>query len=452
MAARTSIYAGAAMAAALALAPMAAHAAGSPETPAPAGSDSYPAFALHAQTTLVGMADGSFRSPYSGANSLKGVSQGRETWDATLYAGVSPWRGGELWINPEIDQGFGLSNTLGVAGYLSGEAYKIGMASPYFRMQRLFFRQTIGLGGKSEAVEADANQFAGSRTADRIVLTIGKMGVPDVFDTNDYAHDPRHDFLNWSLLDTGAFDYAADAWGYTVGAAAEWYAGDWTLRAGLFDLSDVPNSTKVDPNFHQFQTDLEVERRYTIGERAGAVKLTGFLSRGRLGTFDDAVALSQRTRQPADASLVRHYRSRSGLSLDLQQQLSSTLGGFVRAGAADGQVEPYEFADIDRTLATGLSLKGKGWNREGDTVGLAVVFNGISGAHQRYLAAGGLGILVGDGRLPNPGTEEIVEAYYDLAAVKQAHVSLDYQFVEHPAYNRDRGPVSVIGLRLHAQR
>ncbi|HTK35452.1 MAG TPA: carbohydrate porin [Caulobacteraceae bacterium] len=408
-------------------------------------------FALHAQTTVVGLADGGFRSPYGGANSLKGVSQGRETWDATAYAGVSPWRGGELWINPEIDQGFGLSNTLGVAGYPSGEAYKVGKASPYFRLQRLFFRQTMDLGGESEAVEPDANQFGGTRAADRLVLTVGKMGVPDVFDTNDYAHDPRRDFLNWALLDTGTFDYAADAWGYTVGAAAEWYAGDWTWRAGLFDLSDVPNSTRLDPHARQFQTDLEVERRYRIGGRPGAIKLTGFLTRGRMGAFDDAVALAQRTGRPADAALVRRYRSRTGLSLDIQQQFSPALGGFVRAGAADGAVEPYEFADIDRTLAAGLSLKGEGWGRDGDTLGLAAVFNGISAAHQRYLAAGGLGILVGDGKLPNPGTEQILEAYYDLAAVKQAHVSLDYQFVEHPAYNRDRGPVSVVGVRLHAQ-
>ena len=408
-------------------------------------------FALQAQTTLVYQANGAFRSPYSGANSLKAVSEGRETWDATLYAGARPWRGAESWINPEVDQGFGLSNTLGVAGYLSGEAYKVGAARPYLKLQRLFFRQTIDLGGKVETVESDQNQMAGARTADRLVVTAGKLGVPDIFDSNNYAHDPRHDFLNWSLLDTGSFDYAADAWGYSIGAAAEWYVGAWTLRAGLFDLSDVPNSTKLDARFLQYQTDLEVERRYRIGGHDGSAKLTGFLNRGRMGAYGDAIAVAARTGQPADTAIVRHYASRSGLSLDIQQEISPVLGGFVRTGLSGGAREPYEFADIDRTIAAGLSLKGSGWRRGGDTLGLAVVVNGISDAHQRYLAAGGLGILIGDGRLPHPGAEEILETYYDVAALKSVHLSLDYQFVEHPAYNRDRGPVSALGLRLHGQ-
>jgi high affinity Mn2+ porin len=409
------------------------------------------AFALHAQSTFVVQANAAFRAAYSGPNSLKPVGEGRETFDATLYAGIRPWLGAEIWIDPEIDQGFGLSNTLGVAGYLSGEAYKVGAARPYFRLQRLFLRQTIGLGGKTEAVEADQNQLAGSRAENRVVITAGKMGVPDVFDTNDFAHDPRHDFLNWALIDTGSFDYAADAWGYSAGAAVEWYQGPWTLRGGLFDLSDVPNSTRLDPGLHQFQADLEIERRYQLAGRAGAVKLTGFLNRGRMGSFDDAVALASATHRAADTALVRRYASRSGLSLDIQQELAPDLGGFVRAGFAGGDKEPYEFADIDRTLAAGLSLKGGRWRRGEDTVAVAVLFNGISAAHRRYLDAGGLGILVGDGRLPNPGTEEILETYYDLAAWKPVHVSFDYQFVEHPAYNRDRGPVSVFGLRLHGQ-
>ncbi len=408
-------------------------------------------WAIHGQATLTWQGHPAFRSPYSGPNSMNASANGRETLDATLYAGVRPWTGGEIWIDPEIDQGFGLSNTLGAAGFPSGEAYKIGQAAPYLRLQRLFLRQTFDLGGQREKVDPDLNQLGGSRSSDRLVLTIGKFGVPDVFDANSLAHDPRQDFLNWSLIDAGSFDYAANAWGYTVGAAAEWYQGPWTLRAGAFALSKVPNSTEIDWSLHQFQLVGEVERRYRIAGRDGALKLTGFLSRGRMGRFDDAVALARATGDPADVSLVRRYGSRTGLSFDLEQSLTSHLGVFARGGVAGGSVEPYEFSDIDRTLSGGLSFAGSAWGRKDDRVAIAGVINHISKAHQAYLAAGGLGILVGDGQLPHPGAEHILEGYYSFAVRGPLRISLDYQFIGNPAYNRDRGPVSVFGVRLHAQ-
>lgn len=415
----------------------------------PADQPEEQVLALHGQATFVTQGTLAFTSPYRGQNSLDPAARARETADVTLYGGFRPWRGAEFWINPEIDQGFGLSDTVGVAGFPSGEAYKVGKSSPYFRMQRLFLRQTIDLGGEQQAVEADQNQLAGRRTADRLVITIGKFSAPDIFDTNQYAHDPRGDFLNWTLIDTGTFDYAADAWGYTVGAAVEWYVGRWTLRGALLDLSDKPNSEHLDSNFSQVQGVAEIEERHTWRGRPGKLKITGFVSRARLGRFDDAVTAA--AGGVPDTADVRQYRSRSGVSLNLEQQLTDDLGVFARAGVADGQVEPYEFTDVDRSVAAGLSLKGRGWGRPDDTLGLAGVVNGVSKAHQRYLAAGGLGLLVGDGRLPHPGDEAVVEAYYDYALAKAAHVTLDYQFVDHPAYNRDRGPVSVLAVRLHGQ-
>lgn len=408
-------------------------------------------WALHGQATFVDQATFAFRSPYRGANSLDPGARGKETADVTLYAGVRLWPGMEVWINPEFDQGFGLSDTLGVAGFPSGEAYKVGMAKPYFRLQRLFVRQTINLGGERENVDADLNQLAGTYTTGRLVLTFGKIGVPDIFDANSYAHDPRGDFLNWSLIDAGSFDYAADAWGYTVGGAAEWYAGRWTLRAGVFNLSKVPNSEHLEYGFGQFQGVAEVEERHEIGGRKGKLKLTVFESRGRMGAFDDAVALSQATGQPADIAAVRRYRSRVGMSFNLEQEIADGVGVFARAGFADGDVEPYEFSDIDRTASAGVSLKGARWGRPHDTWGLAAVVNDISHAHERFLAAGGTGILVGDGQLPHPGAERILETYYDLAAFGPVHLSLDYQFVDHPAYNGDRGPASIVAVRMHAQ-
>jgi high affinity Mn2+ porin len=407
-------------------------------------------FAVHGQATYVEQETDGFSAPYSGPNSLS-RSIGRETVDATLFLGARLWPGAEGWIAPEIDQGFGLDNTLGVAGFPSGEAYKVGKNQPYLRLPRAFVRQVIDMGDDREAVEGAANQLRGSRSPDRWVFTVGKFGVTDIFDTNQYAHDPRADFLNWSAVDAGSFDYAADAWGFTVGAAAERYLGSWTFRAGVFDLSNIPNSAHLDPGFHEFQIDAEVEKRYEAFGHAGRVLITGFDTRGRMAVLDQAVALAAATGTTPNPADVRQYRSRPGVSIDLEQTIAADLGAFARVGKAAGNVEAYEFTDIDRTVALGVSIKGPRWHRPQDTIGVVVIDNGISAQRQRFLNAGGLGILVGDGRLPHPGAEQIVETYYSLAVLSQLYLSLDYQWVKNPGYNTDRGPVSIGAVRLHAQ-
>ena len=422
----------------------------------PAGSQQSPgmdgqSYAFHAQETFVVQGDTAFHSPYEGANSLNPRGQVKETYDLSLFAGLRAWSGAEVWVNPEIDQGFGLSDTLGVAGFPSGEAYKVGRQAPYPKLQRWFLRQTINLGGESEKVDPDLLKLRGKQSANRIVFTVGKFSVVDVFDNNDLAHDPRNDFLNWGMIDAATFDYAANAWGYTYGAAAELYASRVAVRAGIFDLSTVPNSVDLDPAFHQYQLDAEIEEHHSIGGQPGSLALTFFTNHGRMGRFDDAIALAQATGTAPDTGAVRHYRNRSGLSLNLQQQLSKYVSLFARGGFADGQIEPFEFIDADRSFAGGVSIKGIGWKRDDDTVGIAVLDNAISKIHQRYLALGGLGILVGDGQLPHPGHERSLEAYYDVAVSKIFRVTFDGQFITNPAYNRDRGPIPVGAVRLHAQ-
>src|ERR1700730_1194594 len=406
-------------------------------------------FAFHAQATYLTQYDAPFRAPYSGRNSLD-ANIGRETADFTVFAGIKLWQGAEAWVNPEIDQGFGLSGSVGVAGFPSGEAYKVGADYPYTRLHRAFLRQTINLGGDVGTLEPGLNQFSGSVTSDRLIFTIGKFGAVDIFDTNRYAHDPRSDFMNWSIVDTGSFDYAADAWGYSVGAAAEWYQGPWAFRGGLFDLSNAPNQTRLDSRFQQFQWIGEIERRILILDQPGKIAITGFLTRGGRGSFQDAITLAAINGGPADITAVRKYQSRGGISMNLEQQLMPNVGLFVRAGIADGRKEPYEFTDVDRSVAAGLSVSGRKWGRDDDTFGIAGVVNGISNVHQAFLNAGGLGILVGDGQLPHPGSEKILETYYSFA-VSASRVTFDYQFIVNPAYNRDRGPVSVLGVRVHTQ-
>ena len=406
-------------------------------------------FAFHGQTTFIEQYAAPFRSPYLGPQSLS-PSQGRESLDFMYFIGTKLWKEAELWIDPEFNQGFGLSDTKGIAGFPSGASFKVGSDVPYARIQRFFVRQTIDLGGKTQKVEADQNQFAGSNTTDRLVITVGKFSISDVFDQNKYAQNPRKDFMNWALIDAGTYDYAADAWGYTYGAAAEWYQGPWTLRAGVFDVSTEPNGTNLDTTFSQFQLDGEIERRYSLGNRAGKIAVTGFLTRAKLGTYQDAIALAQATGAPADIAAVRQYRSRSGLSMNLEQEVIDDLGVFARAGFASGDVEPDSYTDIDRTVAAGLSLTGKRWGRPDDTFGFAAIANAITPIHAQFLNDGGSGILIGDGQLPNPGLEQIIESYYQFPLYAWK-VMFDYQFVINPAYNRDRGPVSIGAIRLHSE-
>jgi len=195
----------------------------------------------------------------------------------------------------------------------------------------------------------------------------------------------------------------------------------------------------------------EIEHRQKWRGREGKIRFGIFDSRGRMGSFGDALALSAATHMPADTALVRKYSDRVGVYLNVEQPLTDTLGAFVRVGADQANVEPYEYADIDDTLEAGLSMSGDRWGRKDDTVAVAGVVNTISKIHEAYLNAGGLGILVGDGKLPHPGAEQIIEAYYSAAVIKQVHVTFDTQLIANPAYNTDRGPVAMFSLRLHGQ-
>ena len=380
------------------------------------------------------------------------IANGRteETTDITLYAGMRLWRGAELWLNPEIDQGFGLSNTVGMAGFPSGEAYKIGANTPYLRLPRAFVRQVIPLGGEPVKTDAAANQLGGAKANNNVTLTLGKFSVTDIFDTNTYAHDPRGDFLNWSIIDAGAFDYAADAWGFTYGAAAEWTQNSWTLRAGVFQLSKVPNGKITGIDFGQYMLVSELEQRYQLGGHAGKIKLLGFLNRGRMGAYRDAVQLAQQTGDAPDTGLVRRLGSRPGASINLEQELTADLGVFLRASVNRGTKEAYEFTEINRSVSGGVAMKGDRWGRHDDTIGVAGVVNGLSADARQYFAAGGIGILIGDGQ-QNYAPEKVLETYYSVRVTPHVTFALNYQRVINPAYNRDRGPLSILGMRAHAE-
>lgn len=408
------------------------------------------AWNVHGQSTVVEMGHAAFPADYSGANSLSNTNNLRETLDATLFAGIRLWKGAALYTDAEIDQGFGLNNTLGIAAFPSGAAYKVGAQHPYFRLPKAFVRQVVSLGqGSSSQTPAGANQLADTTPDDNLTLTVGKFSVVDVFDNNRYAHDPRADFLNWAVIDAGAFDYAADAWGYTYGATAEWNQSWWTVRAGLFALSKQPNSKDIDGQFHQYSTLLEAEGRYRYTDHPGKLRLTLFDNHGQMGRYDAAIALANSDGSVPNTALVRHQASSLGGVVNLEQEWQDGLGSFVRLSWNQGAMEAFEFTEINKSMSVGLSVSGSRWGRPDDSAGTALVVSGLSSAAQRYFAQGGLGILIGDGNL-NYGLEKISETYYSRRLAEHLVMSADFQWVVNPAYNRDRGPVPVFGLRLHA--
>ena len=441
------------------------HAAGNPDSDLPAAlpnaaSAALPAepepgiagnsdWAIHGQLTNITQKHADFAAQYSGPQSLSTVGPTLETTDATLFLGRRLWQDAEVWINPEIDQGFGFNDTLGIAGFPNGGAYKLGANLPYMRVPRLFLRQTISLDGEKTDLDSAPNQLPNHIGINNIIITAGKFSVTDIFDANSYAHDPRADFLNWSVIDGGSYDYAADPWGYTWGAAAEWTQDWWTLRGGFFQLSPKPNGKIVRINFGGNSTDVELETRHDWYGHPGKIKLLAWINQGNMASYQDAVQLGRQTGSVPDVALVRRYASRPGIVLNMEQELGSDVGAFMRLSANRGDKETYEFTDINHCISTGLSIKGTGWGRHDDTIGIAAVESRLSGQAQSYFAAGGLGILIGDGQL-NYAPEKIAEIYYAWQVAAGMTLTADYQHVSDPAYNADRGPVSIYGLRLHA--
>jgi high affinity Mn2+ porin len=433
--------------------------------PAPAPSATPTAapqeWSIHAQATDTQQYHGAFPAAYSGPQSLSAFPDTAKTVDATLFIGKRLWRGGEIYIDPELDQGFGLgfpgtggmpyNGTFGVAGFLSGEAYKIGSDSSYARIQRAFIRETIDLSGAETSIDPDINQLGGSETVRHLTLTAGKFSVTDVFDNNVYAHDTKNDFINWSIIDMGAFDYAADAWGYTYGLSAELASKQSTLRAGAFQLSAEPNQIAIESvPFREWSPIIEFEERTSFfGGHPGAIKLLAYGDYGFMGSYADALAAAAATGGVPNTANVRtaeHWKT--GAGLNIAQEIAAHVGVFARLSAMNGTYEAYEFTDIDRSFSTGLSIDGGLYRRPNDGFGVAGSFNAISAPAQQYFAAGGVGILIGDGALSYAG-ERLLETYYKVGIGQVAAVTFDYQRVADPAYNIARGPASVYGLRYH---
>jgi high affinity Mn2+ porin len=417
----------------------------------------------HIQNTDIVQGDPAFRAKYSGPNSLPNNGEVRETISLDLMAGVRLWHGAEAHVDGLMWQGYGIGKTLGIEAFPSGEAYRAGTTLPNGMFARLFFRQTISLGGEEETVEDDPLHLAGKVDGSRLTITLGRISVTDIFDHNAYAGDPRAQFMNWAFVANEAWDYPADSVGYTTGLAVELNQPRWTLRYGFFQMPGVQNQFTADDQLLKWPREssasdgdfwrswgmpVEWEYRYQVNTHPGAIRLLAYLNEAHMASYDAAIAILQADGPGADTTPARAYHFKYGFALNWEQEITKDVGVFSRLGWSDGHTESWAYADVDRTASLGLSVKGGFWHRPDDTFGLAGVVNAIARAHQQFFADGGTGILGGDGAL-NYGWEKTLETYYDAKIWKAIHFALDYQFITNPAYNRDRGPVSVFGARLH---
>ncbi|WP_375413334.1 carbohydrate porin [uncultured Bradyrhizobium sp.] len=403
---------------------------------------------IHGQTTYLPQGYPGFRAPYSGANSLTPAPQAKATWSNSLFLNMRLWEGGELYYNPELLQGFGLNDTVGAAGFPNGEAQKSNFPYPHYNTSRLFVRQTFGFGGEQEELASAPGQLTGKVDISRLTLQAGKFAVVDIFDGNAYAKDTRRDFMNWSLWAPGAFDYSADKVGLTYGATAELNQKQWALRAGYFLIEGTSNSNNFDMRvFQRGEYVLELETRYSLFSQPGKLRTIAWLNSAYSGSYRETL------NNPAfnlDIAQTREGRIKYGYVLNLEQALTDDIGLFGRWSWNDGKTEIMAFTDIDASLSTGVSIKGNRWGRPDDVIGIGGAVNALSKDHRDFIAAGGLGVLIGDGAL-NYRRERVFETYYAYALNRQITLTADYQLITNPAYNADRGPVSVFSGRLHGE-
>ncbi|WP_175150369.1 carbohydrate porin [Paraburkholderia ultramafica] len=403
----------------------------------------------HIQSTYIFQTKDSMHAPYTGANSLLPRREYGWSWSVTAAFGVRLWSGAELYFDPEMVAARAISHAAGLGGLADGEISKTADPNPTTYYARLFLRQTWDLGGDHTPVDSDMNQLAGPVASRRIVLTIGNYSPTDIFGQNTYAGDPRTQFFNAALMTYGAWDYPSDARGYTWGAALEYYRDAWAFRVGRFLQPRDPNGLQLNYRpFEDYGDAAEVEHNHSVAGRPGKLSALVYRNRADMGDYGEAVQYAAIYGGTPALSNVRATRVKTGFGVHAEQSLTDDIGAWISWSQNNGSDEEYAYAEIDRQLQAGVSIKGTRWHRQVDTVGIAYTNNGLSGAHAAYLAAGGIGGFLGDGAL-SYHTEDIYELYYSAQIVEGVTASLDYQHIANPGYNHDRGPVDFFGARMH---
>jgi hypothetical protein len=423
-------------------------------TPSPA---SYWPGLISEQFTYVLQNQSSLHSPYAGPLSLKANGDTQPTDTIGFYFGWALTSWAQFYFDTEKFMGAGVSNATGLAGLTNGDVVREGANSlpKTFYLARTYLRFMLPLGPELTSLSAAQDQIAGTEAQSRIELKVGRLAVNDDFDKNRYAGSTRTEFMNWSLWANTAWDYAADTRGYTNGVMIGYLGPVWSLRYGAYLMPVHANGQDLEASLRRARGD-NLELTLGPSKTGTVVRLLAYRNIARMGIYRDALAIAFATGKPPDiAADDTDGRKKYGFGVNAEQPLADdgATGLFARLGWNDGKTESFAFTEVDQLASAGGELSGVHWHRADDIAGLALVREGLAGAHREYLAEGGSGFLLGDGRLTY-GHEQILEAYYRLQLPWQwAHVQLspDYQYVRNPGYNAARGPVSFWSIRFHIE-
>lgn len=415
-------------------------------------------FTLHAHETTVSQYRQKFNAPYTGEHSQTTNDEWATTITSTIYGGLRLWKNGEVVVNPEIAGGAGLSSAFGIAAFTNGEAFRVGSPKPTIYLARAYYRQIFALSKTREWQEDGENKLANYLPEKYVSITAGKVSIADYFDDNSFSHNPRTQFMSWGLMSNGAWDYPANTRGYTPSIILEYVNTQWEVRYGISMMPETANGNTMDKNISKANAStFEVKYKYKLSGKSGKISCLAFYNTAFMGSYsasnimyepDSANPAILKPRYAISAS--RQYgRSKYGFGINLEQNLSDNAGLFARASYNDGKNETWCFTEIDRAASLGISIKGTSWKRRNDVIGAAYCISGLSPGHKNYLANGGLGFIIGDGKL-NYSVEHLVETYYNAALIpEKIDASFAYQFIANPAYNKDRGPLHIYTIRLH---
>ena len=418
---------------------------------------------LHGQTTYINQRYNNFNSSYSGMNSLSAQKSMSYTWSGTLFFGARLAPTTDVYFNPEVVSGVPFSGLVGLGGFTNGEATKANGAQAKFYSARAFVRQTFNQEGNKVLLENDANQIEQTVSSNRVVLTAGQFSTLDIFDDSKYAKDPRIQFMNWGNMTYLAYDYAADARGYSWGLAGEWYLANWVLRASRMITPKTPNGLNLNWQiFNAYGDQFEVERQHNIGDLPGKVSVLAYRNKMILARFADATNyLIANNAQGTQAinNVRNNYQYKTGIGLHGEQALTKDLGIYGRIFTSDGHTETMSFTEADNSISVGMGMNGARWSRPSDSIGISVMQNGLSSFRKNYLQAGGISYFIGDTPSPYAGPgqtinyrpERIGEIYYNALLVKNVLLGVNFQHINNPAYNAARGPVNIASFRIHAE-
>ncbi|TCV93384.1 carbohydrate-selective porin (OprB family) [Luteibacter rhizovicinus] len=409
---------------------------------------------LGAQYTFIEQWQNSLHAPYSGGLSLKPGGDQARSHTFGIYFGVPLANHLAFYLDTEMFRGQGVSNATGLAGLTNGDVIRGGggTLSRSAYIARAFLTYDIPLGGKTTPQARKTDQLPGDLADDRLSFKLGLIAVNDDFDQSRYANSTRTQFMNWSLFNSPAWDFAADTRGYTVGGVATFATGPWTWRYGIYQMPTEANGDKLEGPIHR-ANGQNAQVTWQRDPDGASVWLMLYRNRARMGIYDDALRDARLAHTVPDIHADdREGRHKFGAAMgaDLPLADHGDTGLFARAAWNDGKTESFVFTEADRSASVGAQLSGAHWHRADDRLGAAWAVNGLSPGHRAYLAAGGSGFTLGDGAL-NYGTEQIFEAYYNAAITSFAFVTADFQLIHNPGYNRDRGPARFLGLRVHLQ-